>query len=86
MQSVLNDVALPRLRGGVSDTVDGFVDVVRSSPRQRGCFLSHAADAGNEVVFPAPAGVFLNAQNVKHPRKGLPRASGGVSKGIESKG
>ena len=51
--------ALPRTRGGVSDSGEEFEDEESSSPHPRGCFLfSYHADSPAEL-FPAPAGVFL---------------------------
>ena len=72
---------LPRASGGVSASQVTVIVYCKSSPRKRGCFLVVLVRLGMRRVFPAQAGVFLSIGLRKGGRYGLPRASGGVSKG-----
>ena len=51
------------------------------SPRKRGCFQINQVTADWIKVFPAQAGVFLNPVQQTSSTNGIPRASGGVSRG-----
>ena len=70
---------LPRACGGVSEIVTNIHNLYLSSPRLRGCFRRHRSSRGSRLVFPAPAGVFLQRSDCCNGYGGLPRACGGVS-------
>ena len=70
---------LPRACGGVSHYQDCPKAQIMSSPRMRGCFSYCESDSYEACVFPAHAGVFLNAGVAAHDELRLPRACGGVS-------
>ena len=72
-------IRLPRASGGVS--ISGRAQIVcgKSSPRKRGCFLNNRINHLKIDVFPAQAGVFLEAGCTVEALPSLPRASGGVS-------
>ena len=77
---LLNDlIGLPRASGGVSTVISLARLLARSSPRKRGCFAHVLVVHDENPVFPAQAGVFPHRTHRPAGRKGLPRASGGVS-------
>ena len=70
---------LPRVRGGVSLTVDDLGHTHQSSPRPRGCFQNQQPSPMPPMVFPASAGVFLVYLCASGQSRCLPRVRGGVS-------
>ena len=71
--------SIPRASGGVSGRRLSKKRACRYSPRKRGCFRRCGLCRGQEEVFPAQAGVFLQSSTSKRRPDGIPRASGGVS-------
>ena len=71
--------SLPRTGGGVSEAARVGKLRVLSSPHGRGCFLYDGCNRGGSLVFPARAGVFLEAKPRRSKRSSLPRTGGGVS-------
>ena len=69
-------ISLPRERGDLSNLLTQKDVPVRSSPRERGSFWKHFQLGYSRQVFPARAGIVLNALGVSLACIGLPRACG----------
>ena len=66
----------PRTRGGVSNyRLEDSINM-EFSPHTRGCFCLKRATEAMLVVFPAHAGVFLQATGIKLQRISFPRTRG----------
>src|SRR5690606_2467716 len=69
----------PHARGGVSSGKVRLVNLLQSSPRTWGCFLSWTRWHIRFSVFPTHVGVFPSHGQKGGFFKGLPHARGGVS-------
>ena len=73
---------LPRARGGISGMSEPLAGSVDSSPRTRRYFRSASRLCAHRRLFPAHAGVFPDRPHRRPTRWSLPRARGGISRGL----
>ena len=74
-----HSIRLPRIRGGVSDSIASHLSLLESSPHTRGCFFKISYSVEEVKVFPAYAGVFPGDLSRARGLARLPRIRGGVS-------
>ena len=77
--TTLPAMGFPRVCGDVSVCGAFRADVVRLSPRMRGCFLKHCLPSLKQWAFPAYAGMFLASLGLESLPLSFPRVCGDVS-------
>ena len=71
----------PRVCGDVPSLLLAWLNMLRFSPRVRGCSAYHRGHPRDQFVFPACAGMFLKTQHLSCPPLGFPRVCGDVPSG-----